>query len=107
MIGGTGGPDNPQIMQYNLFANVEVFGLMDSRPRDRMGAAVFWNGLSDNYEDLVSPVVDLEDAYGIEVYYNVEVNKWLHLGPDLQIIDTAHSDEDTAVIVGLRLTTDF
>ena len=107
MIGGTAGPDNPQMVQYNLFANVEVFGLMDSRPRDRMGAAVFWNGLSDNYEDLVSPVVEVEDAYGFEVYYNVEVNKWLHLGPDLQVVDTELADEDTAVIVGLRLTTDF
>jgi carbohydrate-selective porin OprB len=80
---------------------------MDSRPRDRMGAAVFWNGLSDNYEDLVSPVVEVEDAYGFEVYYNVEVNKWLHMGPDLQVVNTELADEDTAVIAGLRLTVDF
>jgi porin len=37
LIGGTVGPDNPQFAQYNLFANVEVFGLMASRPHDRMG----------------------------------------------------------------------
>jgi porin len=107
MIGGTAGPDNPQYVQYNLFANVEVFGLMDSRPRDRMGAAAYWNGLSDEYKDLVSPVADLEDIYGFEIYYNYSINKWLHLTPDLQIVDTAMKEEDTAVIAGLRLVVDF
>jgi porin len=107
MFGGTAGPDNPQYVQYNLFANVEVFGLMDSRPRDRMGAAAYWNGLSDEYKDLVSPVADLEDIYGFEIYYNYSINKWLHLTPDLQIVDTAMKEEDTAVIAGLRLVVDF
>ena len=27
--GGTAGPDNPQFAQYNFFANVEMFGLME------------------------------------------------------------------------------
>jgi porin len=107
MIGGTAGPDNPQLSQYNLFANVEVFGLMDSRPRDRIGVGVWWNSIADEYEELVSPVVDLEDMYGIEIYYNVEINKWLHLTPDLQVVDTELADEDTAVIAGLRLVVDF
>jgi porin len=107
MIGGTVGPDNPQFSQYNLFGNVEVYGLMDSRPRDRMGVGAWWNSVSDNFEDLVSPVVDLQDQYGMEIYYNYEVNKWLHVSPDLQVVELMLADADTAVIAGLRLVVDF
>jgi porin len=107
MIGGTVRPDNPQFSQYNLFGNVEVFGLMDSRPRDRMGVGAWWNSISDNFEDLVSPVVDLQDQYGMEVYYNYEVNKWLHVSPDLQVVQLVQEDTDTAVIAGLRVVVDF
>ncbi len=30
-IGGTMGPDNPQFAQWNLFANIQGFGLNESR----------------------------------------------------------------------------
>jgi porin len=69
--GGTLGPDNPQFAQWNFFANVELFGFFESRPADRIGVGVWWNGFSDNYTDLVSPVIDLQDLYGFEVYYNL------------------------------------
>jgi porin len=74
-IGGTGGPDNPQFAQWNIFAAVEAFGLMASRPHDRMGVSGWYNGLSGNFKDLVSPVVDLRDTWGFELYYNIAINK--------------------------------
>ena len=107
MIGGTVGPDEPQYTQYNLFANVESFGLMDSRPRDRMGVGVWWASIADDFEELVAPAEDLQDMYGVEIYYNYAINKWLHLTPDLQVVETEIADADTAVIAGLRLTVDF
>jgi porin len=106
-MGGTAGPDNPQLVQYHAFANVETFGLLDSRQHDRMGAGVWWNGISDEFERLVSPVVKLQDSYGVEVYYNVEINKWLHLTADLQLIENERREDDLAVIPGLRLVMDF
>ena len=105
--GATLGPDDPQFPQYSFFANVEVFGLLDSRPDDRMGVGVWWNGLSDNFTDLVSPVADLRNNYGVEMYYNFAVTKWLHIGPDLQFIENAIDDDDLAVIPGIRLVIDF
>jgi hypothetical protein len=107
MIGGTVGPDNPQFAQYNIFANVEGYGLMTSRPDDRMGVAGWYNFLSDNFKDLVSPVIDLRDTWGVELYYNIAINKWLHLTPDIQLVQNEREDDDIAVIPGVRLVIDF
>jgi porin len=106
-MGGTVGPDNPQFAQWNFFANIEVFGLMASRPDDRMGVGGWWNGLSDNFKDLTSPVIDLQNTWGFELFYNFAINKWLHLSPDLQLIENEREDDDLAVIPGVRLVIDF
>jgi porin len=107
LIGGTVGPDNPQFAQYHLFANVEVFGLMASRPHDRMGVGWWKNWLSDDFKDLVSPVIDLQNLWGVELYYNIALNKWLHLTPDLQLVENQRKRNDLAVISGVRLVMDF
>ena len=107
IIGGTGGPGNPQFAQWNLFANVEVLGLKDSRPLDRFGAAVWWNGLSSNFKELVSPVTDLRNLWGLEFYYNFGINKWLHLTPNLQLIKNERVGDNLAVVPGVRLVMDF
>ncbi len=106
-LGATGGPDNPQFAQWNIFANIEAFGLMASRPHDRMGAVGWWNGLSSNFKELVSPVTNLRDTWGFEFYYNFEINKWLHLSADLQLVKNQNADDDLAVIPGARLVIDF
>ena len=107
MIGGTVGPDNPQFAQWNFFANVEVFGLNEARPHDRIGAGVFWNGLSDQFTDLVSPEVNLRNTWGVEVYYNFEITPWAHLSADLQFAQNENQSDDVAVIPGVRLVIDF
>jgi porin len=107
LIGGTAGPDDPQFAQYNFFAALEAYGPMASRPHDRMGVAFWYSWLSDEFTDLVSPVADLQDLYGLELYYNFAINKWLHLSPDLQLIENEREDDDLAVILGGRLVIDF
>jgi carbohydrate-selective porin OprB len=52
-------------------------------------------------------VVDLRDTYGFELYYNIAINKWLHLTPDLQIVQNAREADDIAVVPGIRLVLDF
>ena len=107
-IGGTAGPDEPQFSQYNAFGHVEFIGLMDSRPHDRFGAAVWWNSLSDNYKDLVSPPLpDLQDLYGFELYYNYQIIPSVHLTADAQYVQNEWKQDDEAVILGGRLVIDF
>jgi porin len=107
LIGGTVGPDNPQFAQYNFFTALEAYGPMPSRPHDRMGVSFWYSWLSDNFKDLVSPVADLRDTYGFELYYNIAINKWLHLTPDLQIVQNERERDDIAIIPGVRLVIDF
>jgi len=81
---------------------------MASRPGDRMGVAGWVNGLSNNFRFDVSPVVAIRDyTWGVELYYNVELNKWLHLTPDLQFVKNERAGDDLAVIPGIRLVMDF
>jgi porin len=107
IIGGTVGPDDPQFAQWNVFANVEVFGLFASRPHDRMGVGGWWNGLSSNFKDLTSPVADLDDTWGFEMYYNLEMTPWAHLSADLQLVQNQNNGDDLAVIPGIRAVIDF
>jgi porin len=107
LIGGTAGPDNPQFAQYNFFTALEGYGLMASRPHDRMGVAGWYNWLSDDFKDLVSPVADLQDLYGFELYYNYQVIPSVHLTADIQLIENEFKDDDMAVIPGVRLVMDF
>jgi hypothetical protein len=107
MIGATVGPGNPQFAQWDFFANVESFGLFESRPQDRMGAGVWWNGLSDNFTELVSSKVDLCDTWGFEFYYNLAINKWLYLSPDIQFVQNEREEDSFAVIPGIRLVIDL
>jgi porin len=107
LIGGTAGPDNPQFAQYNALAAVETYGLFESRPNDRMGISGWHNWLSDDFKDLVSPVADLQDTWGVELYYNYQVMPSVHLTADIQFIENEWNDDDLAVIPGVRLVIDF
>ena len=106
-IGGTVGPDNPQFAQYHIFAAIEAFGLLPSRPDDRMGVSGWNNWLSDDFKDLVQPVARLRDTWGVEIYYNIAINKWLHLTPDLQLIRSEVKGTDLAIVPGVRAVIDF
>ena len=97
----------PSSAAWNFFANVEVFGLKESRPHDRMGAGVFWNGLSDQFTDLVSPVLKLRNTWGVEIYYNFAITPWAHLSADLQFAQNQNQGDNVAVIPGVRLVIDF
>jgi hypothetical protein len=72
-----------------------------------MGVGGWYTWLSDNYKDLVSPVVDLRDIYGFEFYYNFAITPWAHLTADLQLIENEFEEDDFAVIPGVRLVIDF
>ena len=72
-----------------------------------MGVAGWYNWLSGNFTDLVSPVTDLRDPWGFEVYYNFAINRWLHLSPNLQLINNEWEGDDLAIVPGIRLVMDF
>ena len=107
-LGGAGGADNPQFAQWNIFASIEAFGPVASRPNDRMGVAGWYSSLSKNFVDLASDAGEfLDDTWGVEIYYNFAINQYLHLTPDLQFVQNENVSDDVAIIPGIRLVMDF
>tara|TARA_R110002049_G_scaffold305056_3_gene501073 strand:+ start:14442 stop:15734 length:1293 start_codon:yes stop_codon:yes gene_type:complete len=70
------------------------------RENDTFGAGWFYAATSDEL-----PGVVLDDyGAGVEFFYNYEVTPWMHLTPDVQIIDAARGNVDNALVVGGRLS---
>ncbi|PHS02186.1 MAG: hypothetical protein COA78_21805 [Blastopirellula sp.] len=98
---------NPSFGQWGMLATLESFGPFAHRSKDRMGVSYFYTGVSDDFKQLVSSVVAIEDVQGCELYYNAEVTPWFHLTGDLQVIDNEQSANDTAIAIGLRAVIDL
>lgn len=108
--GGSFGDDNPSFSDWDVFASVQTFGLFPSRPHDRMGIAGHYIHLADNFVDLVSsiPGENLRDEFWTtELFYNYEINPWLHLSPNFQYAQNENTGDNPAVILGTRLVVDF
>ncbi|MHC4265173.1 MAG: carbohydrate porin, partial [Planctomycetota bacterium] len=72
---------------------------------DTFGFGYYYIGVSDEMPSAVRNV--LESGQGYEIFYNIEVAKWLHITPDFQIIDSGNRNADTAYVAGVRVRMDF
>lgn len=79
-------------------------GGIPGRGRDSFGAAFYYVELTDQFEGILRR---LDDSYGGEIYYNVELTPWLHFTPDLQVLSPSLGRIDTTVVTGLRLMANF
>lgn len=86
---------------------VQFHGMNCARPHDTLGVGYFYTGLSNDFQTLLNPVLDLGDVHGGEVFYNMAVSKCCQLTADLQVIEPAENANDTAVVVGLRAMIGF
>jgi porin len=93
---------NPNPIRWSSFVTLQAEGFKSGRPLDSFGVGFFYTGLSDDFRRLASPLIDIEDPYGGEVYYNAAVTPWFRLTYDLQVINPGEVANDTAVVAGLR-----
>jgi porin len=100
---------DPSFGRWGGYASVEAMGLICSRPNDRIGVGGFFNQISSDLKHLTRDlgVLDLENIWGAEIYYNVEATPWMHLTADAQLVDNENRDDSMAVILGLRMVIDF
>ena len=47
------------------------------------------------------------DPWGVELYYNLAINRWLRLTANLQLVQNLSKRYDLAVIPGGRLVLEF
>ena len=52
-------------------------------------------------------ITDTAVVKGLELYCNIEALPWLHVTPDLQVVEPSLKSIDTDVILGLRVMIDF
>ena len=102
-FGLTNGKANPIKYFYSL--GVAGKGLIETREQDTFGVGYYYIALSDN---LPKPIaMNARDESGIEMYYNFEITPWLHVTPDIQIIQPANKNADTTVVAGIRMKMEF
>jgi porin len=80
-------------------------GLFEGRDEDTFGIGYYYLEISDELPKVISTSSD--DSQGFEVFYNIEVNPWLHITPDFQIINPSDTSVDTAYVAGVRVRLDF
>lgn len=80
-------------------------GMFDGRDNDTYGVGYFYAQLSDEYGRVIQR--NFGDTQGVEIFYNFEVTKWLHVTPDFQIIEPSAKHDDTVYVAGLRAKIDF
>ncbi|TWT81510.1 Carbohydrate-selective porin, OprB family [Planctomycetes bacterium CA13] len=93
--------------QWCMNISLDAMGLVRGRPQDRMGAAYFYSGLSSDLKTLAAPLIPLDDVQGAELYYNAAITPWCYLTTDLQIVEPANERNDTATVLGMRLSIDL
>jgi porin len=94
---------NPIRACYSL--GVGGKGMIPHRAKDTYGVGYYLINLSDRLPQVSKD--RSEDEQGVELYYNIEVTPWLHVTPDLQIINPAKSSVDTDWVLGLRVRMDL
>lgn len=86
---------------------LEYRGLVPTRDADALGAAVFQSIPSRTFNDKVNRWAEAET--GFEMYYAIEVTRWLVVTPDLQYISSPGigSDVDDVIVLGVRTRISF
>jgi porin len=80
-------------------------GMIPTRAKDTYGVGYYLINLSDRLSQAAKNRSN--DEQGVELYYNIEIAPWLHVTPDLQIINPARSSVDTDWVLGVRVRMDL
>ena len=52
-------------------------------------------------------VLGFQDSQGFEAYYEIAITPWIHLTPDIQVVEPSQKRIGTDTILGVRLTMKF
>lgn len=82
--------------------------LYEGRQDDRWGIGFYHFGVS---QQLLTSLQQLDDPRksegGVEVFYNLALNKWSYLSADIQVINPWHPDKPIESLMSLRMQTRF
>ena len=94
-------------------AGAEIKGGYWGRDDDVLGIAYGMAMISEDYRDF-KRIIDAEpwftqDEFHVELYYRFQLNDYISISPDLQVLWNAQGDErfDPVMVIGVRGTLDF
>jgi porin len=102
-FGFTSGEVNPVQDFYSI--GVGGKGLCSARPNDSFGVGYYYLCLSDQLPRIIQRRV--HDEEGVELYYNIAVTPWLHVTPDIQVIDPVSKSVGITTVFGIRVQMSF
>lgn len=99
---------NPTPIRYFLSAGVGGYSPVGRQRGDTFGIGWYYVGASSDFGPLPQFVFGPHDGTGVEMYYNVQVTRWLNITPDIQFIrPEATAISDSAFLYGLRVNAKF
>jgi porin len=100
--------DNSNPLEWFLSFGIGGNSPLCGREADTFGIGYYYAATSDELGPLVQTLLGpIGDGQGVELFYNYQVAPWVHLTPDLQVLDPARDNVDTALVLGLRGKIDF
>jgi len=103
-FGYTDGEVNPVQAFYSF--GVGGKGIFQGRDNDTFGLGYYYVDLSDDMPGFLN----VSSEQGVELFYNFEITKSVHITPDLQWIinpGAGFESRDNAVVLGMRLQMSF
>ncbi|TLP55471.1 carbohydrate porin [Parasedimentitalea maritima] len=99
---------NPNPIQGHVFAGLAGDSPFVGRRDDTWGIAAYRYNFSEPLKDAgVAVGFPIQDEKGLEVFYSFAVADWARMTADLQFIEPAQADRETAIFAGLRLEVKF
>ncbi len=102
-FGLTNGEVNPVQEFYSIGLGGK--GLIPGRDNDGFGIGYYFLAISDKLPRIIERRTQGEQ--GVELYYNVAITPWLHITPDIQVIETVRENVETTIVGGVRMKIDF
>jgi porin len=98
---------NPDPIAWSGYVGIGGTSFLPGRDDDRFGVAYFNYGFSKHLKDGLSPVFNLNDESGVEVFYNWAATPWLRVTGDIQFIDPGAGDFTGDIFAGVATTIKF
>lgn len=93
---------NPNPFETSAVLGLGANGVCDARPDDSFGVGFFYNAVSEDLKQTLSPVTRIQDEYGVELFYDAAIFPWFRVGADLQWTRPVLANFDDAVFLGVR-----
>lgn len=104
-VGISDGRPNP--IHWSGIIGIGGSSPIPNRKLDTFGIAYYYLGFSDEFKNIIQPLVPLRNEHGLELFYNLAVAPWFHVTADLQLITPLLQPVDNSLVLGLRSKIDF